>query len=106
MRVLHRLKKYGQKLSPEKWKFFQRSVKNLRHIVLEKGGETDPDNFFCFKILANSSTLKEIKSFLGFAGYYQRFIRGYSTIAKPLNDLTRGYTPASKVQKRSSPNTV
>jgi hypothetical protein len=37
-------------------------------------------------------TKKELQSFLGFANYYQRFIKGYSDIVKPLMTLT-GKTP-------------
>ncbi|XP_028324387.1 uncharacterized protein LOC114476724 [Gouania willdenowi] len=103
LRVLPRLKEYGLKLSPEKCKLFQTSVKYLGHIVSEKGVETDPDKILALKSWPIPRTLKEVKSFLGFAGYYRRFIKGYSAIAKPLNDLTRGYTPTSKAQKRSSP---
>lgn len=43
LRVLRRLKEYGLKLSPEKCKFFQTSVRYLDHIVSECGVETDPD---------------------------------------------------------------
>lgn len=103
LRVLHRLEEYGLELSPEKCKFFQTSVRYLGHIVSEKGVETDPDKILVLKSCPIPRTLKELKSFLGFAGYYRRFIKGYSAIAKPLNDLTRGYTPTSKAQKRSSP---
>lgn len=41
-------------------------------------------------------TLKELKSFLGFAGfYYRRFIQDFSKIVKPLKNLTAGYPPIS-----------
>lgn len=43
LRVLERLKEYGLKLSPEKCKFFQASVKYLGHIVSSNGVETDPE---------------------------------------------------------------
>lgn len=102
----HRLREYGLKLSPAKCKFFQTSVKYLGHIVSEKGVETDPAKISALKSWPIPRTLKELKSFLGFAGYYRRFIKGYSTIAKPLNDLTRGYLPAPKVQWGTSPNMV
>ncbi|EAU88305.1 reverse transcriptase-RNase H-integrase [Coprinopsis cinerea okayama7 len=42
--------------------------------------------------LANWPTpknVKQVQQFLGFGNFYQRFIRDYSNIAKPLNDLTR-----------------
>lgn len=101
LRVLHRLREYGLKLSPEKCKYFQTSVKYLGHIVSEKGVETDPDKILALKSWPIPRTLRELKSFLGFAGYYRRFIKGYSAIAKPLNDLTRGYAPTSRAQKGS-----
>ncbi len=37
--------------------------------------------------------MRELRSFLGFAGYYRRFIHGYAAVAKLLNDLTKGYAP-------------
>ena len=37
--------------------------------------------------------LKEVRWFLGFTGYYQYFIEGYSAIARPLLDLTKQVTP-------------
>lgn len=43
MRDLHRLKDYGLKLSLEKCIFFQSSVQNLGHVVLERGMETNPE---------------------------------------------------------------
>lgn len=93
LRVLHRLKDYGLKLSPEKCKFFQASVRYLGHIVSEKGAETDPEKISALKSWPVPKTLKKLRSFLGFAGYYRRFIKGYAAIAKPLNDLTKGYSP-------------
>ena len=35
------------------------------------------------------STIKQVRSFLGFGNFYQKFISHYSNIAKPLNDLTK-----------------
>jgi hypothetical protein len=36
------------------------------------------------------STVSEIRSFLGLAGYYRRFIEGFSKIAKPMTSLLEG----------------
>lgn len=96
IRVLDRLREYGLKLSLEKCKFFQTSVRYLGHIVSEKGVETDPEKITTIKSWPIPTNLKELRSFLGFAGYYRRFIRDYSTISKPLNDLTRGYLSVRK----------
>ncbi|CAL1612281.1 unnamed protein product [Knipowitschia caucasica] len=99
LHVLDKLKEYGLKLSPEKCRFFQTSVRYLGHIVSEKGVETDPDKVFSLKSWPVPYNLKSLRSFLGFAGYYRRFIQGYATIAKPLNDLTRGYLPVQTPTK-------
>lgn len=75
LRVLNRLKEYGLKLSPDKCKFFQFSVRYLGHIVSEKGIETDPEKIESIKSWPVPKTLKQLRSFLGFAGLstlYQR----------------------------------
>ena len=99
MKVLTRLKEYGLKLSPEKCKFFQTSVRYLGHVVSENGVETDPDKVHALKTWPIPRNLKELKSFLGFAGYYRRFIKSYAAIVRPLNALTRGYPPLRKNSK-------
>lgn len=98
-KVLNRLKEYGLKLSPEKCKFFQSSVRYLGHVVSERGVETDPEKISALKTWPVPKHLKELKAFLGFCGYYRKFIKGYSSIMKPLNDLTSGYPPSGKHSK-------
>jgi hypothetical protein len=39
------------------------------------------------------STTRQLKDFLGLAGYYKRFILNFSKIAKPLTDLLQGNSP-------------
>lgn len=94
--VLNRLKEFGLKLSLEKCKFFQTSVRYLGHIVSRAGVETDPQKIEALKTWPSPRNLKELRSFLGFAGYYRRFIQNFSKIVKPLNDLTAGYPPLKK----------
>lgn len=68
-------------------------MRYLGHIVSEQGVETDPEKISALKSWPVPQILKELRSFLRFAGYYRRFIHGYAAIAKPLNDLKKGYTP-------------
>ncbi len=90
LKVLIRLREYGLKLSPEKCKFFQTLVWYLGHIISETGVQTDPDKISALKTWPKPKNLKELRSFLGFVGYYRRFIRNYSKVVKVLNDLTAG----------------
>ncbi len=85
LHVLERLKDYGLKLSLDKCKFFQTSVKYIVHIVSEDGVETDPQKIEAIKTWPSPRNLKELRSFLGFSGYYRRFIKYYAKIVKPLN---------------------
>lgn len=106
MKVLHRLKDYGLKLSPEKCRFFMSSVKYLGHVVDAHGVHTDPQKVSALKDWPRPVNREELKRFLGFAGYYRRFVEGYSKIARPLNALTVGYFPArkrGKTYKRERP---
>uniref|UniRef100_A0A3Q3K843 Gypsy retrotransposon integrase-like protein 1 n=1 Tax=Monopterus albus TaxID=43700 RepID=A0A3Q3K843_MONAL len=98
--VLQRLRDYGLKLAPEKCKFFQTSVKYLGHVVSERGVETDAEKVEALKTWPTPTNLKELQSFLGFAGYYRRFIQGYSSIVRPLTVLTAGYPPIRKRGKK------
>lgn len=96
IKVLNRLKEYGLKLSPEKCKFFQTSVRYLGHVVSRNGVETDPEKVKALQTWPVPTDLKELRSFLGFAGYYRRFIKSYSNLVKPLTNLTSGYPPLRK----------
>ncbi len=102
LHVLKRLKEYGLKLSPEKCNFFQTSVRYLGHIVSENGVETDPVKIEALKTWPRPKNLKELRSFLGFSGYYRKFIQDYSKIIKPLNDLTVGYPPLQKGRRQGN----
>ncbi len=70
-------------------------------MVSEHGVETDPEKTEAIKTWPCPKNLKELRSFLGFSGYYRRFIKDYSQIAKPLNDLTSGYPPLKKSCKKA-----
>lgn len=99
IQVLNHLKEYGLKLSPDKCKFFQTSVRYLGHVVSEHGVSTDPSKIKAVKTWPRPQNLKELKSFLGYAGYYRRFVQDFSKIVRPLNDLMAGCPPVRKRTK-------
>ena len=106
--VFSRLHKHGLKLKASKCEFFKSSVTYLGHVVSEKGIETDPEKIAALTTWPEPQTVKDLRSFLGFTGYYRRFVKDYAKIAKPLNDLLVGHHAGVSVQgkkkkkKRSS----
>ena len=90
--VLQRMEKAGLKLKGSKCEFFRTSVKYLGHVVSANGVETDPEKIAVLKNWPVPKSVKELRSFLGFSGYYRRYIEGFSKLAKPLNDLLIGHS--------------
>ena len=86
--VLSRLRDANLKLSPKKCKLFRREVHFLGHVVSSRGVETDPAKIEAVVAWPRPRNLKEVRSFLGLCSYYRRFVKGFSTIAKPLHQLT------------------
>ena len=90
--VFQRLQEAGLTLKVAKCQF-AKEVHYLGHVV---GGEVvnpDPSKIHCVREHSRPKTKKDVKSFLGLAGYYRRFVPKYSTIAAPLSDLTRKGKP-------------
>lgn len=83
------LRHHGLKLKMHKCDFFQTYVKYLGHVVSKDGIFTDNEKIRCIKDRKVPESAKEVKSFLGFADYYRRFIRHFAQIAGPLLDLTK-----------------
>ena len=98
--VFSRLKQHGLKLKPSKCEFFKTKVTYLGHVVSESGVETDPDKINSLATWPEPDNVKALRSFLGFTGYYRRFIKDYAKIVKPLNDLLVGQPTQKPVLKK------
>jgi transposase InsO family protein len=95
--VFERLASFNLKIKPSKCEFFKTSVTYLGHLVSSEGIHTDPQKTEAIKTWPKPTSVKEVRKFLGFIGYYRRFIKGFAEIARPLNDLLIGHpTKADK----------
>ena len=94
--VFKKLSAYGLKLKPSKCTFFQEEITYLGHLITADGIATDPKKIQVVKDWPTLETVGDVRSFLGFVGYYRRFIKGFSQIAKPLYQLTKGLRVSNK----------
>ena len=87
--IFQRLEKYQLKLSYEKCALMKAQVQYLGHLLSGSGIEPVPEKLEALKAMVRPVNPKGIKQYLGFVGYYRKFIPKYSDIAKPLTELTK-----------------
>lgn len=88
-RLMQRLRSANLKLQPDKCEFLRHEVMYLGHIIGSDGVRPDPAKVKAVMNFPIPKNPKNIKQFLGLAGYYRRFIPNFSKIAKPLTDLLK-----------------
>ncbi|GJT06434.1 putative reverse transcriptase domain-containing protein [Tanacetum coccineum] len=87
--ILELLKKEELYAKFSKCGFWIPKVQFLGHVIDSKGIHIDPTKIESIKDWVSHKSPTEIRQFLGLAGYYRRFIEGFSKIAKPMTKLTQ-----------------
>ncbi|GJZ46479.1 hypothetical protein Tco_0594075 [Tanacetum coccineum] len=87
--ILELLKKEELYAKFSKCEFWIPKVQFLGHVIDSQGIHVDPAKIESIKDWASPKSPTEIRQFLGLAGYYRRFIEGFSKIAKPMTKLTQ-----------------
>ena len=91
--VLEQLRKAGLTLKPHKCQFAMTECVYLGHVVGNGIVRPEMTKVEAVEQFPTPSTKKEVRQFLGLAGYYRRFIPEFASIAAPITDLTRKEKP-------------
>ncbi|KAL0149627.1 hypothetical protein M9458_055154 [Cirrhinus mrigala] len=87
--VLQRLIQHQLYAKEEKCEFHQEKIAFLGYIISPEGIPMDDNKVNAVRNWPRPSTLKELQRFLGFANFYRRFIRGFSSVAAPLTAMVK-----------------
>nr|ABA97433.1 retrotransposon protein, putative, Ty3-gypsy subclass [Oryza sativa Japonica Group] len=87
--VLEKLKEHQLYAKFSKCDFWLTEVKFLGHVITAQGVAVDPSNVESVTKWTPPKTVSQIRSFLGLAGYYRRFIENFSRIARPMTQLLK-----------------
>ena len=87
--VLQRLCDHQLYAKFSKCEFWLKQVGFLGHILSVEGRAVDPSKVKDVLDWLAPTTVSQIRRFLGLAGYYRRFIEGFSKIAKPMTELLK-----------------
>lgn len=95
--VLERLRNAQLYCKPSKCSFYKDQVDFLGYVVNRDGITMEPARVQTIQEWPEPQTFRDIQVFLGFCNFYRRFIRDYSTLARPLTRLLTGMEKGRKV---------
>ena len=87
--LFSRCRQYNISVNLEKCNFGVQSVKCLGYVVYSQGVHVDEDKVSAIMSLPAPESVKDVKSFLGMAGYFRHFVQDFASISAPLAHLTK-----------------
>jgi hypothetical protein len=90
--VFQQLQAHSWKIKMSKCEFAKRSIAYLGHVITPDGVTTDPQKVSAIVSWSIPQNVKDLRGFLGLAGYYRKFVRNFGILAKPLTELLRKNT--------------
>ena len=97
--VLERFREQNLRLKPSKCEFFKEEITYLAHRVSKEGVRPSLENLQAIAEFPPPENYTDIRAFLGLAGHYRRFIKGFSQIAAPLMVYLAGDGASKKKEK-------
>ncbi|GBG59048.1 hypothetical protein CBR_g24394 [Chara braunii] len=91
--VLERLRQAKYKANRDKCEFARQELEYLGHYVMPQGIRPLADKIEALRVWPEPTNTTDVRSFMGLAGYYQRFITGYSRIVAPMTRLQSPKAP-------------
>jgi hypothetical protein len=91
--VLQRLQDHNLYLKPEKCEFEKQEIEYLGMIIRQGEVCMDPGKVSAVRDWPTPTMLRDVRAFIGFSNFYRRFIKDFSSIARPLHDLTKKDVP-------------
>ena len=98
--VLTRIESYGLKLKPKKCKIFRTEVEYLGRVVSQTGVKADPNKVKAIQDWPRPKTVKDVRSFLGFASYYREFQPNFAAKVAPLQAIVRDANYNGRCQQK------
>ena len=92
-KVLKWLEHYDLYLKPEQCEFEKDSMEYLGMIICPQEVQMDTGKVTAVKDWPTPTMFKEVRAFIEFANFYRRFVKDFSTMARPLHDLTKKDVP-------------
>jgi hypothetical protein len=87
--VFATLDQHHFKVNLSKCSFAKTQLHYLGHVISQNGVATDPGKVSVIKSWPSPRSAKEIRSFLGLAGYYRKFVANFGILSRPLTNLLK-----------------